>query len=555
MSISKKTGLDDWLASGGTAEQARELIERDSVEVLPLPVVNVNYGRVNHVAEVIGKRAAETGVLFRLVSDINSNAGAVIYNPGETNGVRYFAPAEGGSLFETFVAPYKETPKGRIESVFPESSVRQIISTPAFIQRLDPVVSITQCPVLVMVEGQLRTIVGYDRETGIYAAGEVIEPNTLEEATSRILSVDGETAFASGGDRSRAVAHSLAPAFTQGRLLSTPSPILGVEGNDSQAGKGKKEKRTAAIYNAVPVIVNQTGGSTGSIEEGLDAALIDGAGFISMDNLEDRGRGPFACPKLCSMLTESTYTARAAYTKNIQVDPGLRIFMLTSNGATLLKDILNRLCMVRLVKQHGRKFKRYPEGSQEAHIRANYPVYLGAVFRIIREWYARGCPRTAISLSTGFDQWWQVMDWIVINLFKLPSVIEGYQAVSDRVTDQELSWFRNVVRAVADAGKLDHKLQVTELLEIMLEVGVNLPGCNGVYSTAMLTEDKLKNLRLGIGVRISRIFHKRGDRDSIIIDCWKITREEEQRTYPLGGVQTIKLYTITQMPVVSGGSV
>ncbi len=546
-----KVGLDDWLVAGGTPELARELIAKDAVTVFPRPRVDVNPGRIIPVAELIGQSAARRGVLFRFTPNVSSMGGEAVCNPEDKGSICLLNPTEGVSLFEEIVSPFKQTPKGPVDAVFADSKIRQITSTPAFLRQLSPIVSLSHCPVLVMSKGKLRTITGHDLESGIWASGSVNEPESLAEAVSILFSVDAETMFASEGDRSRAMAHILSPAFAMSGILPCASPILAIEGNDSQAGKGKKSKRTAAIYNAVPVIVNQPGGSIGSIEEGLDAAYISGAEIISLDNMEQQGQKPFSSPKICSALTETVYTARAAYSKNVQLDPRRRIIMLTSNGIILLKDILNRCCLVMLLKQNDRRFKEYPEGSQEDHIRANYPVYLGAVFRVIREWHSRGCPQSSISVSTGFERWWRVMDWLVVNIFQLASVIDGYKEISTRITDPELSWLRNVINAAVEAGKADQALQITELLEVMIEARLDLPGCTGVYSIEQLTEDKQKTLIMIIGQRVGRLFRKHGKQDEIVITPWRIIRTEELRTYSAGSKE-IKLYTISQLPTVSG---
>ena len=115
--------------------------------------------------------------------------------------------------------------------------------------------------------------------------------------------------------------------------------------------------------------------------EGIDAALISGVPIITIDNLDPGNNGrPFHSQKLCSFMTEDCYNARAAYMKNTPINPKRHIIMLTTNGAALSRDIFNRCCTVRLVKQPERIFPSYPEGTQEEHILHNYPRYLGASF-------------------------------------------------------------------------------------------------------------------------------------------------------------------------------
>jgi hypothetical protein len=60
----------------------------------------------------------------------------------------------------------------------------------------------------------------------------------------------------------------------------------------------------------------------------------------------------------------------------------------------------------------GYKFATYPEGNILARVKAQQVRYLGAIFRIIKEWQDRGCPRTAENRHD-FVEWTQSLNWIV----------------------------------------------------------------------------------------------------------------------------------------------
>lgn len=84
------------------------------------------------------------------------------------------------------------------------------------------------------------------------------------------------------------------------------------EADQSQSGKGFRNKVTAAIYNHTPVAISQQRAGVGSLEESFDRALTAGKTFIALDNV----RGKVDSQKIESFLTEDTYYARAAFQPN-----------------------------------------------------------------------------------------------------------------------------------------------------------------------------------------------------------------------------------------------
>jgi len=77
------------------------------------------------------------------------------------------------------------------------------------------------------------------------------------------------------------------------------------EADESQSGKGYFVRCIAAIYDDQPATNAQTRKGVGGLEEAVDADLIAGRAFISIDNV----RGKPNSEKLESFLTEPTYAA------------------------------------------------------------------------------------------------------------------------------------------------------------------------------------------------------------------------------------------------------
>src|SRR5262249_5511140 len=133
--------------------------------------------------------------------------------------------------------------------------------------------------------GTLVEVTGYECDSGILARGEPAEQIPLEEARELLLGLLDDFQFAAPGDRSRALAGIISPALIFGGLLPGRAPIDLGEANLSQAGKGIRNKITAAIYNSSPCAVTLRKRGVGGLEESFDANLISGNTFISLDNV------------------------------------------------------------------------------------------------------------------------------------------------------------------------------------------------------------------------------------------------------------------------------
>lgn len=287
------------------------------------------------------------------------------------------------------------------------------MSSADFLDCLPPLRLISRCPLLVEHNDTLVELTGHDPKTGIYAEGDSPATVTLDEAKILFNELLDGFRFATLGDKSRALAAIITPALILGDLLPGRAPIDLGEADQSQTGKGFRNKLTAAVYSSFPDAISQTRGGIGSIEERFSSTLIEGQVFISFDNI----RGKVDSQILESFMTEDSFTARCAYKPNTKIDPRHTCIMLTSNKTEMTTDIANRCSCVRILKQaDGFQYRSYPEGEILDHVRAKQSRYLGTVFAIVREWHRLGKPRTD-ETRHDFRAWAQTLDWIVQNLF------------------------------------------------------------------------------------------------------------------------------------------
>ena len=228
-----------------------------------------------------------------------------------------------------------------------EGKANEILHSQRFREALPRLRQFFACPVITEWRGQLFVIKGYDRESGIFAAGDPPAEMPLHEAVSVLKKIFADFKFATPSDRSRAFAAVIAPGLAAGGLLKGRVPVDLGEADKSQTGKGFRNKLTAAVYRQSPCVINQSSKrGSGSLEASFSAAVMQGHSFISIDNV----RGPIDSQSLESFMTESVVIARAAYTAETTVETQGVNVMITSNKAELTVDLANRASCVKLLK-------------------------------------------------------------------------------------------------------------------------------------------------------------------------------------------------------------
>ncbi len=402
---------------------------------------------------------------------------------------------------------------------------------------LPRVQGLINCPVLREVDGKLTVGgVGYDEETRLLVTGGSAPPTVeLREAVEQLLALVAEFDFQTEGDKARAVGSLVTPALRTGGFLKGRVPADVAEADQSQSGKTYRQKVIAALYNERLSLVTSREGGVGSVDESLNQALVAGRPFIQFDNF----RGRFESKHLEAFLTaEGAFPCRVPHRGEVTVPPENYFVLLTSNGVDTTRDLANRSNIIRIKKKPaGFVFAKFEEGDLLDRVRQWQPYYLGCVFAVIREWHARGKPRTD-ETRHDFREWVQVVDWIAQNIFGTVPVMDGHQQAQERVSNPALVWLRSVVLAVNEAGELDRALTATDLHGLCEGADITIPGLRPGSD-----EDKGKRV---IGSIMAKLFR---DRDRIEVDAFDVTREERyvaRDNASDGGNFKSKTYTVTR---------
>ena len=518
-----------------------------------LPIVQLfgagSSTRISDTAAQFGEIYSEKQKIFRRVHGGGSGHSDQIQVISDDNTLKALIPAKASSEFED-VAIIKLRKKGNdIDAIIREHDAKLILESERFIEQLPPIRTITNCPVMIeSPTGETIIINSYDRESGVFARGQMPPNIDVVEATEILLSVIEEFSFKTLADRSRCLSLLITPALVMGAMGKLRSPIHFIEADASQSGKGYFTRITAAIYGDTPYIINQQHGGVGSLEESFNQALGEGRRFINLDNLTAGRNAVFNSEKICSFMTEDTYSAR--YLRRcVTIDPRPHVIQITTNGCALSTDLMNRSCPVSIQKRMGHRFKKYPEGSILDHIRKSPVRYQSAIFSIINAWCKAGKPRTDTTAhESSFTPWAQSLDWIVQNLLGQPPLLEGYEQTRDRITSPDLQRIRDIALAILKINSAGQWLTATEVLDTVAYQGIQLPGLDASCDYHESPESVKENAKIQLGASLARGFKYSGGEDAISLEGIRVERKEEPKTYDSGAVKYIKYYRFTENP-------
>jgi hypothetical protein len=518
------------LKSGWVSPHAgRHEIEIPS-DVFPVPGGEIS---ISMAAEIIFSKIAPTHSLFIR----NTTVIELVVNDGQKE-MSFVGADRVCSLLEGFgkqvsrLRVTEEDGKKKHEwfpTTFSQAAATKLLVTNEARRLLPPLRQILSCPVLAP-GGILNG--GYHAHGGgtfVHESGTVPELS-LPLALSLFDVLLAGFHFASPSDRSRAAAHLISLALKMGGWISDDYPLFVVEADHSQAGKSYFLKLVAALYNEIANPVVFARGGVGSADEAFSTALITGRVLVTFENVRGKLDSPLAESAIRGLGRIRCRTLR----KSTEVDASAFLFQLSTNGAELTVDLANR-ALITCIRKHppGHCYTKYPEGDLIAKVTSMQPVFLGAVFAIIREWQRLGCQLTAESRHD-FRGVCQALDWIVQNILKLPPLLDGHREKQQRVSDDRLVWLRNVVMEIEHEGEMGQEFNASGLAEFAENHGFPVPPPNGK-----------SDAKQRLGILMAGLFRKAGG-DFLQVDGYTVRRTAETRMDSSSRAREHKTYRITK---------
>lgn len=416
---------------------------------------------------------------------------------------------ENNVLIEAGLPPKHEPEKKQVYSPLQDNFANKVIFAERFMAELPHIRATFKCPMLVLrPDGRLDEICGYDRKSGIWCQGAKTQEMSVEEAIEVIDEILEDFRFLEKGDHARAIASLLSPAMHYAGLINGRIPFDVTEADASQSGKGFRNQIVEALYNTKIGIVNWGTGKKGVADNPVESFfnyMYDGFPFICLDNV----RGKLEEQTLESFATEKTIRCRILMKAKI-MDPRDFCVFITSNAATMNKDMVNRSSIVRIRKRHDPVWRKYGPDTNDnivMEIGRNRSRFLGAVFTIIKDWHAEGghTLKCEHNMNT-FNAWFEKMNYIVNKHWKLGDITQGMKDIQNRVTSRNLTTCRALANVINQANQLGEWLVAGDLASMLLD--------NEDGKVAIGVNPNAEDLNKAIGGRLSNIF--RGQPDGII---------------------------------------
>ena len=443
------------------------------------------------------------------------------------------------SEFELVSTLLKIGQTGLEKTISSPATAKTLLSSSTFLNSIPKINLVTNSPVILKSEDNTCCVVNsYDAKSGILSTGVPAEEVPLDEAIKRLNNLLSDFNFQGAGDKSRALTALLTPALVSGKVLDARAPIMMLQADKSQSGKGFFTKLLGTVYNELQSTVAQRTGGVGSINENFDAALTLGRPVIVIDNL----RGKLNSPHMEAFMAADIYSARIPYSEPATIAPRCYLIMATSNNLDLTPDIANRSCFIRIRKQKRTySYQTFPAGNILRHIKANQPKYLGAVLAVVKEWVRLGC-QTMPFCYHDFRDWCSALDWIVRNILHEVPLMDGHREAQLYTQCPDIDWLQNTWKCVSDLDSAKEALTAYQVA-VCCDCGdIELPGAQGV-PLKELDDSRVRQVCSQIGHRLNKLFSDLGEDDEIRLSAFSLVRENKKVRYDSGKSDMATFYS------------
>ncbi len=229
---------------------------------------------------------------------------------------------------------------------------------------------------------------GYDKLSGIYYAGQVVEPRC---DTTHIDNLLRDFCFKSPGDRTNYIAMLITMLLLPRFIGSKPAVLF--NGNQPGLGKTILAQIIATLRDGQPAETASYNPNDEEFEKRLGAIVRRGVTTIIIDNAKGRAKNPrieSAClersitdPILSFRLLGSSLSIRAENS---------HIFCITANTSDVSRDLITRSTVINLYHEGDPEHRVFSIADPESYAEKYRLELLGELVGMVEKWKAAGSP-------------------------------------------------------------------------------------------------------------------------------------------------------------------
>jgi hypothetical protein len=308
------------------------------------------------------------------------------------------------------------------------------------------------------------TPAGYDPASGIYYAGEAVEPCT---GTAHLDALLRDFCFKTPGDRTNYVGMLLTAILMPHFVGSKPAVIF--NGNQPGLGKTVLAQIIATLRDGRPTETASYNPNDEEFEKRLGAIVRRGSTTILIDNAKARGRTTrIDSPCLERSITDAVLSFRLlGHSKEIRAENS-HIFCITANGPDVSRDLITRSVVVNLEYEGDPAKRTFTIPDPEGYAQEHRIDLLGELIGMVKIWRAAGSP-LGDALSRFNKKGWGPIVGGILTVNGLPDFLANAQEAAESLDDtrrdfahlvalmvehEQGHWTATELSAFADANKL-----------------------------------------------------------------------------------------------------
>lgn len=372
--------------------------------------------------------------------------------PGEDRSIYALTPT---ALLARIQASYQtiaRSPRGAwVSTLFPNSVAQMACAATDLLPNVRTLAGVITAPV-VRPDGTLLETPGYDPTTGLLLAPEGPQPAPvsetptgyeLQQATELLRYMLQDFSFVHDSDR----AAYLGLMFTPLLRLVAPSPwkLAIIEAHQPGSGKSFLGRALISLHGGaeraeMPATDEELTKAVATILESTRG------GAVMFDNVS----GMVRSSTLAGLLTSERFVTRRLGTNQLIDMPNDRLWLITSNNATVGGDIARRALRVMIdpgVPDPERR-SGFAITDFEGWVRERRGDLLWALLTLIRGWFAAGAPLAFDGTGDSYARWRQVVGGI-LRWAGVPGTFDGNQEWS-LIEDEEAAELGEFIATVRE---------------------------------------------------------------------------------------------------------